>query len=572
VSIRRLRGRVIRGIAVLAAGAAVLTACSGLPVSGPINPGVPADEVPDAPFLYYPGGPTEGATPEQIVSGFVEAATSPAADWATAREFLTASFSADWAPDTHVTIDVPSSRVYDAARLESDGIVEVEVESVATVDETGVYRTSEESSAELAFELEQQDDGEWRISKAPAGIVIDRDYFATVYRDYTLRFVDPTWNYLVPDVRWFPTETTATKIASALLAGESPYVEGGVDTAFPGGTTLAAGGVVVDDSGVADITLSQEAADASDTQVGLMRAQLVASLAGLGVESVRLHIGGEEVTSTEYTTLATKPDSRPLVLGDTGYDTGFGFLDSGGQIDDLTAFGDAEELADDAEAISLSADRTSIVVQDSNGDVWRRTADGGSESLDQRKNLIEPTLDPQGYPWSVPSDSPAGLTAYTPDYQPIEIDHAFAGARRVSAMSVSPDGSRMAALVSTASGNWAVVVPILRDGDGAPTSLGDPVGVTALSGEGIDVTWLDSGTLGVVAEDSAGIEIVQQPIGGPATRMSSVEGITQIEAGSQQTIARLLDKNGTLYVRRGSTWQPAATGVSVLATQLGAPS
>lgn len=568
MSRRRLRARIIRGLALLAAGAAVLTACSGLPTSGPVNPGVLADEVPDAPFLYYPGGPAEGATPEQIVSGFVEAATSPANDWATAREFLTAEFAADWEPDTHVTIDVPSSRSYDNARLETEGIVDVSVAPVATVDERGIYRAARETSTTLSFELEQQDGGEWRISRAPAGIVLDRDTFPNVYLDYTLDFYDPTWSYLVPDVRWFPSETGETRVVSELLSGESPYVEGAAVSAFPRGTQLAAGGVVVGDDGTADITLTQEAGEAEESEVSRMRTQLTASLASLGVQNVRLHIGGSDVTQDPHTPLSTRPDSRALVLGDTGYDEGFGFLDSGGAIDDVSGLGDAAGSMEDTTSISLSADRSTLITQDSSGVVSRRTADGGA-ALDQRENLIEPTLDPQGFPWSVPGDRPKELTAYTQDYEPIPIEGGFAGARAVYAMAASPDGSRMAALVSTKSGDWAMIFPILRSSDGAPEGLGDPVGVTSLRGEGVDVAWLDTTTIGILARDQAGLEVVRQQIGGPATRMSSEAGITDIAAGNQQTVARLLGKDGTLYVRRGSTWQPAASGVAVLATQLG---
>lgn len=563
-------GRLIRAVAVLTAGAAMLAACAGLPTSGPVNPGVPADEVADAPFLYYPGGPAVGATPEQIVSGFVEAATSPAEGWTTAREFLTSAFAADWEPDAHVTIDVPSARAYDAARLEDEGIVEVSVEPVATVDERGVYRVSDTTQTELAFELEQREDGEWRISRAPAGIVLDRDVFPDVYHDYTLQYYDPTWSYLVPDVRWYPAEASESRIAAELLRGPSPYVAGGVKTAFPRGTQLAAAGVVVDGSTGADITLTQDAAAADGAQTSRMRAQIAASLASFGVLSVRLHAGGGDLTAEAHVPTSTRPDSRALVLGDTGYDEGFGFLDAGGSIDDLSSFGNVADEIGDVTSISLSSDRTALILQDEAGVVSRRTTDGGAP-LDQRDNLIEPTLDPQGFPWSVPEDAPDELVAYTQDYQPLPIDNAFDGAQRVLAMQVSPDGARMAALISTESGTWAVVIPVIRDTDGTPTALGEPVGVTALDGAGIDVAWLDDSSIGIVARDSAGIEVVHQQIGGPATRMSAESDTTGITAGSQQTVARLLSDGGTMYVRRGSTWQAAATGIDVLGTQLGSP-
>lgn len=562
---RRLASAAIGLVAVVA-----LAACAGLPTAGPVNPGVPADEVPDAPFLYYPGGPAEGASPEQILNGFLEAATSPANDWATAREFLTADFASDWEPDAHVTVDVPNSRVVDTERLGGEGIVEATLEPVATVDERGVYRTSDAAKAELAFEMEQQADGEWRVSRAPAGIVLDRDVFEDVYHDYSLYYFDPTWSYLVPDVRWFPTQTGENRIAAEMLLGASDYVSGAATTAFPQGTQLAAAGVVVDDSGAADVTLTREAASADAAQRSRMRAQLLASLASLGAQDVRMHAGGDDLSAETLEPASTRPDARALVFGDTGYDSGFGFLDAGGAIDRISRLTAAAGVLGETTSISMSADRSALVVQDDSGAVWRRTESGG-DVLDERDGLIEPTIDPQGFPWSVPGDDPTQLVAYTQDYEPIAIDGGIPDAERVFAMQASPDGTRLAVLIRTPQGNRAVVLPIIRSSDGTPERLGDPVRVTTLTGRGIDIAWLDSETVGVVAEDEAGIVIVQQRVGGPATYLSSEANIVSIAAGSQSTIARLLSENGTLFIRRGSTWQPAATGIDVLATQLGAP-
>ncbi|MGO1770022.1 MAG: LpqB family beta-propeller domain-containing protein, partial [Microbacterium sp.] len=431
--------------------------------------------------------------------------------------------------------------------------------------------TAEQDETDLAFELVEQDDGQWRISRAPAGIVLDRDHFPNVYSDFSLFFYDATWQRLVPDVRWFPEGTAETRIVNELLLGAGPYTDGGVKSAFPNGTRLATGGVAVGDDGSAEITLSDDVAGADSGVAARMTTQLAASLESVGVQSVRIRVGDDELSAEEFEPMSTKLDSRALVLADTGYDSGFGFLDAGGAIDDLdVAQAAVDALGERPTALSLSVDRQTVIAQTTSGDVWRQTGDGG-DRLDQRDGLIEPTLDPQGFPWSVVGESPDELTSYTPDFQPIEIENAFAGAKRIFAMSASPDGSRMAASVSTRSGNWVIVVPIIRESDGTPTALGDPVGLTRLDGRGTDVAWLDSATVGVIARDSAGQQVVYQQIGGPSTKMASETGVVAIEAGSQQSLGRILDEDGTLYVRRGSAWQEAATGVQVLATQLGAP-
>ncbi|MET0734233.1 MAG: hypothetical protein ABWY55_01105, partial [Microbacterium sp.] len=91
-----------RGIPVsLAALATVLalTACAGLPTSGPVNEGLPADHDAGSPdFSFIPDRPQPGATPEQIVEGFIRAGSGPADNWARAREFLAPG--ADWQPNS----------------------------------------------------------------------------------------------------------------------------------------------------------------------------------------------------------------------------------------------------------------------------------------------------------------------------------------------------------------------------------------------------------------------------------------------------------------------------------------
>ena len=51
--------------------------------------------------------------------------------------------------------------------------------AVATVDANGALRARRCRSATAPFELAKQDDGEWRITEAPDGIVLDRDVFPT---------------------------------------------------------------------------------------------------------------------------------------------------------------------------------------------------------------------------------------------------------------------------------------------------------------------------------------------------------------------------------------------------------
>ncbi len=75
-----------RGIlsGVILALALVLSACAGLPTSGPVNAGNDADaDVAPPDFSFLPDHPQPGATPEEIVEGFIRAGSGPGitGDW-----------------------------------------------------------------------------------------------------------------------------------------------------------------------------------------------------------------------------------------------------------------------------------------------------------------------------------------------------------------------------------------------------------------------------------------------------------------------------------------------------------
>ena len=78
--------------------------------------------------------------------------------------------------------------------------------------------------------------------------MLDRDFFVTVFDAYSIMFFDPDWEFLVPDVRWFPArENSATRIATALVDGApTSWLASSLRTAFPEDVALASQSVTVD--------------------------------------------------------------------------------------------------------------------------------------------------------------------------------------------------------------------------------------------------------------------------------------------------------------------------------------
>lgn len=543
--------------------ALLLAGCAGLPTTGPVQP-VPQEtasaEVPD--ITFRPDAPQAGATPQQIVEGFIRAASGPQNDWDTARLFLSPDFRDAWEPEAGVVVDVLSERVYTPV---ADDTIDLQVTPRATVDEHGSYSTSDGgAAAPQSYRVAQQSDGEWRITSAPNGILLDEDFFRSVFRSYSLMYFDPTWEFLVPDTRFFPTYNAATRIADALVNGApSAWLADSVKSAFPETVDLLPSVPAI--GGVAQAQLSQQALTLDQTTLDRMQTQLAGSLASAQVSQVEMLVDGTRLAAERVTTEDTSVDQRALVLSEDG----FGYLVSG-DLTPIPALSPAVVAAAPT-GIELARDRASVAVRLPDGSAARIADDGRRTVVDDRKGLLAPTIDPFGTVWTVPAENPAELHATTVGGQVIEPSGAWRGASRIDAMQMSRDGARMAAIIGFGSRTVLVVAGISRDANGMPTAIGDPVTLANLDGAGRDVAWLDDLTVGALTGTDDDVAFVEQVVGGLTTSIEAPVGAVEIAGVNTPSAVRLRSTDGNLFVRRSSSWVQTATGVSVLAVLQGSP-
>lgn len=225
-----------------------LAACTGLPTSGYVNPGRGPQADDTQAFAFVPDGPQDDASPAEIVEGFLRAGSGPADDWATAKLFLASG--TQWDPRSRVTIDRLADR---RATANADGTsVAVAVTTVASVDADGAYTPTAAGSAEtLSFTLARVDD-QWRITSAPDGVVLYEEVFPTVYQSASVAYFDPTYSFIVPDVRWFPRPLVASRVATALVDGQpSAWLANAVRSAFPDELSLVGRSVTLSSDGIA---------------------------------------------------------------------------------------------------------------------------------------------------------------------------------------------------------------------------------------------------------------------------------------------------------------------------------
>lgn len=548
-------------VAIAALVALVLTACAGLPLSGPVQSGPPVSSDVGAPdTTFRPNAPQPGATPQQIVEGFITAASGPQNDWQVAREYLAPETT--WNPRAGVIVDVLADRSYTSTSADA---ITLQVTPSATVNATGSYTPDDGGSSTLPFTLERQPQGEWRISKAPDGIVLDVDMFRNVYHSYSVMYFDATWQYLVPDVRWFPIANAASYISDALVNGApSPWLARSVQTAFPGNVTLRPSVPV--SGGVAQAELSEQALTLDKTTLNRMQTQLAASLATAQVAQVDMLVDGSRLDAQRVATRNTTVDARALASTDAG----FGFLVSG-TLSPIPGLSDEVQSVAPT-AIEVSADGTTAAVRLPDGRSARVTSDGQTAIVDDRPGLLAPTMDPFAVIWTLPAASPSGLRAITPTGERIDIaGAAWGGATRIEAMRVSRDGSRLAVIATVGMLSVVMVAGVVRDPDGTPTALGDQIALGTLSAPGTDLGWLDSTTTAALAGTGSSTSFVTQPVGGAPTVVDAPDGAVSLAGGNSTSGARVRTADGVVFVQRSSTWVQTATGVKVLAVQQGAP-
>lgn len=569
---RRRTRTLLRGAAI-ALAALLLPACAGLPTSGGVAAGLELGKSSqDVDFLPVASGPIEGAGPEEIVEGFLEAGITTSDNWATAREFLAPSLQRTWRPAAGVSVDagtdtrtITSSVPVEEVEEANSSEVQVMLDLIASVDENGAYSDALGAS-NMPFELERMEDGEWRITEAPDGVVIDEIRFTNVYDGYPLQYFDLSWSRLVPDMRWFPRrQSPATTVTQWLIGGApSEWLDPAVQNAFPVDVELAQDAVPIVGQ-VAEVALTRPAVGLDETTLARMRTQLQATLkaAGVAVTEVQFKVDGRNLDAGVVDVVEPSVEIGTLVLQDGQFGRVVG--------DEITPIADISEgisaFTEPIVSIQVATDDSRAAVQLGDGHV-HLVGDGDPVELDGRPGLIEPSLDPYGYTWTVPEGQPTALKAWGRDVVPHDIADAWPTASAMSDLRLASDGTRVAAVITAGKQRWLVVAAVIRDSAGIPTALADAKQLIRLEEPAIDLVWFGPDRLGVLV-DPGSPRLITQMVGGPGTAESAPSDAISAAGARSAAGVRILDTGGRLFAHAGSAWREVGAGVSVLATRVG---
>jgi len=552
-------GRPVTAVAAMILACA-LAGCSGVPTTSGVSVGQQINAAVPLDLGFAPQGPAKDAAPAEIMQDFILAATNPQNDFAIARQFLAKDFSHTWDPNEIVII-----RSGIAATTEtSPTTLNYTFTTSASVDREGRYlQGSEFETATRNFSFTKEN-GQWRISDAPAGIVLSEDSFSRVFTERALYFFDPTFQFLVPDLRWYPNRPGINiRVVSSLLGGPTSWLgQGAVISEFPEGTGLGDGLVTID-AGVATVDLTEQARSANGTQRERMRQQLAASLGS--VASVVVTVAGIpiDVSQTGTGAAVSNPAVEPslLVLSDKK----FGFT-ANGEVTTIPKLSD-QIIAVGARAATLARGKSAAAVLGSNGVYAVRSGSSRAVLVDARSGLSAPSIDTSGFIWSVPRANGAAIRTFELDGKAHDIVSELPVGSRVAALEVSRDGARLLMYLDTANGPQLIVAGIIRQGL-VPTALGELVRLPIERGTPIDATWIDDRTIATLAESGGRSVVTAHQIGGPWTALGTLTGSAAIVGGNGGTDGlRVLNSDGQIFRSRGTTWQQTGIVASFIATQ-----
>ncbi|GAA1744193.1 hypothetical protein HF984_00770 [Rothia terrae] len=527
-----------------------LNACAGIPTSGSVNhyadPRATASSTSESIEI---DGPAGGASPEEIIRGFLNAGVGVRDDYKVAREFLTDDYAQSWAPDDHTVVysDQPS------ITNSSGDSYKVSVPATSEIDDRGIATSfNANETKNLEFELKRVD-GNWRISSAPGEIVLQQNQFDQVYNPFTLYFFDPTYSYAVPDVRWFADrDTVATSLIRVLLQGPAPYLKDAVVSAVPEGTKLTRNSVPVD-GGTADIDISGDGISNNLSQLTIERinAQMNETLTSLAnINSVKLLLNGQAVQT------GTLSEANPIVdpsVPDSVIGTEDGSLVTRSQIDDpasqstvYTPQGANATLP----AMGIARGIYSYLSEDRKN-MWL-VRNGEAQQILTGNDLSQPSFDYLHWAWVAHDNSTISVVSSTAENpEPEDLEVPWLNGYSVHSINISRGGSRAVLTGTDGTYSYVWVSGVIRGKDGKPTGLQEPVRIgTSIIPDYADFTSDQEIVVANYEEGTA--EIVS--LSGISRSLEPLKGLTKLTVGGGDNQIMAETKDSTLYRLTSSGW------------------
>ncbi|WP_377643876.1 GerMN domain-containing protein [Oryzobacter terrae] len=559
----------------------VLTACGGLSRGGPVEQGLEVGSGTPPAVRVAPPGPVAGAGQESIVRGFLRAGAASDAAYDNARAFLASVVSERWNPDDNIVLladDTPPS-----ATLLDPATVRVTGRAAGTVDAEGRYVAARAGSTVSATFRLSTVGGEWRVSELPEnfGRWISRTDVSRLVQPYAVHYLSTSRRALVQDVRWFPADKLATRLARAQITPVPAYLSGAATSAVPEGARLLGDAVSVN-AGVATVNLISSRLGPGEATRQNLWAQFVSTLTQDGaVARVSLSVDGVPVDLVGL-------DDSAGTLSELGFATPPGAVLANPVVrrgDDIGGFDPASSEQDPRQPstpvtyppvdaafrhLALSADGTELASADPGEDgISRWKGTNRYEVPLDGVDVGAPAYDRRGWLWmgAVSTEGAKGPHVWVVDVRSDPADRETARARAVEApwlagrrvleSRVAPDGDRVAVLSVAANGTGYRIdlSGVVRGGGGVPQSLAPPLRLAAPLTRAVSLAWLDDRTLATLGVlDGKTLQPTILSVGGDVRALTPVRDAVAIASTGGERDLWVTTSTGRLLGRAGSQW------------------
>jgi Lipoprotein LpqB beta-propeller domain/Sporulation and spore germination len=563
--------------------------CVNVPISGPIEK-VEGQQPPCQNCVNVEvKPPLPGDKPKQIVEGFLRANSNYQPNYAVARQFLTPMAAETWSPETGVWI-------YRGATSETADGVSLTGRVVGALSRDRSY-SARDDTLHFNFGLVKEN-GEWRIGRAPGGLMVEEYSFRSFYQAYDLYFVG-NGSSLVPDPIYLPALSNPANVAStlmkALLKGPTDWLKPAVSTAIPPNTTLSVDSVTISD-GIAEVPLSDSVLDLTDSQRSLLAAQIVYTLKQAGgvkgvvikVNQQPLRVPGADPNSQVISVDAIPPDMDPTspAAGDQLYAVTKGAVKQVAVASNPPTFGDLPGSLGSGsykiDALAVSVTNTDFAATTDGRTALRRASitTGQQQPITLPKGvreLLRPQFSRYGEIWAIGKQGgqqrmwliPPGKT------KPVVINSPVLQNGDVTTFKISPDGTRMALIRHPKTGNDELgLARIVRSDNKIMVDRWRPLDTTQsnmLQIEKItDVAWLDPTELLVLGAANPTSAVAAYRVVEDASQISSEGGPENSNAVGLAVLPRtqtaiIIGRVGHTWKDDGNQWQPFVDNVSTLA-------